>query len=593
MQLPDMGFKKDVAEPRFVLQPVRAMLEEPLRLPAIADEFRTAALSGQRDCIWDIACSWLEIPAFVDSADPGLISAVRTDAEWHDLDAALAAALDAFLHSATRVDHILHSAWQSFSTQEIAHASATYLAGIFNAEDNPEVRTALRAIGFSPDLVTNVIAEGLAVDPEPSADRYLDVVEGIDLSLVTRAGRLAVRALYRLTDAARSVTTWPTAPKVVHTPLGAVCIGTPGDDCYAAGALLIIDPAGDDTYTGAAACAFGTRRIAAVADLAGNDRYKGTGLLGPGSAVFGVAVCLDCSGDDFYSARFAGQASAAFGVTWLEDRAGNDVYRARAASQAAGTCGIGILRDRGGDDIYDVGLCGQGYAGVRGVGILIDDKGNDRYLAGGREPDHERNPDRYLSLSQGFSIGMRPFAGGGVGALVDLDGNDTYQADVYGQGVSYWYSVGLLLDNRGNDTYSVYHYGQGCGIHLSLGLLYDGQGHDLYSGYILAQGNAHDFAVGMLFDQAGNDTYTADHHSQGRAINNSLALLLDSGGNDAYFGRLPDRCQGIGDDGSRREYGSLALLLDLGGRDRYNCGATNAAAMLRPDHGVVYDLGEK
>ena len=34
--------------------------------------------------------------------------------------------------------------------------------------------------------------------------------------------------------------------------------------------------------------------------------------------------------------------------------------------------------------------------------------------------------------------------------------------------------------------------------------------------------------------------------------------------------------------------GSLALLIDLGGDDHYTCGATNGAALQRPDYGVVY-----
>ena len=55
-------------------------------------------------------------------------------------------------------------------------------------------------------------------------------------------------------------------------------------------------------------------------------------------------------------------------------------------------------------------------------------------------------PNHYFSLSQGFGYGMRPFAGGGIGILCDLKGDDHYVADVYGQGASYWYSVGLLLD---------------------------------------------------------------------------------------------------------------------------------------------------
>ena len=71
---------------------------------------------------------------------------------------------------------------------------------------------------------------------------------------------------------------------------------------------------------------------------------------------------------------------------------------------------MAVLHDGGGNDIYNIGLCGQGFAGFEGFGLLLDDSGNDRYLAGNREGDWNRNSGRFLSLSQGFSIGIRGFA---------------------------------------------------------------------------------------------------------------------------------------------------------------------------------------
>jgi hypothetical protein len=240
-------------------------------------------------------------------------------------------------------------------------------------------------------------------------------------------------------------------------------------------------------------------------------------------------VVVDAQGDDTWRATFAGQGAGLFGVGWVEEGGGDDDYEARALAQGAAVLGVGALMDRGGNDVYDVGLQGQAFSGLFGLGVLADDAGNDRYLAGGREPDHERNQDRYLSLAQGFSIGLRPFAGGGVAALIDRGGNDTYVADVYGQGASYYYSAGYLLDGGGNDTYTVYQYGQGAGIHLSLGLLVDEDGHDAYSGGILVQGVAHDFAVGGLIDRGGRDTYLADHDAQGHGMNSALGVAAGCG----------------------------------------------------------------
>jgi len=35
----------------------------------------------------------------------------------------------------------------------------------------------------------------------------------------------------------------------------------------------------------------------------------------------------------------------------------------------------------------------------------------------------------------------------------DREGNDSYLADIFGQGAAYWYGLGLLWDRRGNDRY--------------------------------------------------------------------------------------------------------------------------------------------
>ena len=570
-----MGFQKDQGKPQIVLQRVRKLLAAPLGLPTMADQIFAVVSTNDPEQIWSLSAKLLELPA-------GKPATSRTA-----LNGALTHAIFAFVEAAERADALLSKAFATLTDEEKRYVAAAFLAGTFNAEDKSEVRADLLTVGVSSQEIRRTIDESLDIDPEPSSTNFLAVVRKVDMGALLEAGRVFQRAVYVLRDAVTNVTDWPDAP----ARYGEVVVGSPGADVYTNGALLILDPGGDDTYSGDAGSANGLlgRRFAAVVDLGGEDRYIGDRVVGPGAALFGVAVLLDCAGDDLYRAKYVGQASAFFGVGWLEECEGNDVYRAQAHSQAAGYAGIGYLRDDAGNDLYDLGFAGQAYAGVMGVGLLVDERGNDRYLAGGVEHDYERNDDRYVSLAQGFAMGLRPYAGGGVAALVDIEGNDSYVADVFGQGASYWYSVGMLLDAGGDDTYTMYQYGQGSGIHLSLGLLADGGGKDLYTGYILTQGCAHDYGVGMLFEQGGDDTYTADHHSQGRALNNALAILVDSSGDDAYFGRQPDQCQGIGNDAGEREYGSLALLLDLAGKDVYSCGATNDCRMLRPDFGIIYD----
>ena len=589
----DAGFEKNIGKPEIVLSCASNLLARPLELPRLADEVLSAVTPSDPEPAWKLARRLLDLGE--DSAAfrvaPGKALG-DSEAAWAALDPQLAQALTQFRLRVMQADGIRKAALEDVSEDDRRYVMAAYFAGLFNAEDYADVRATLVRAGLLSDDVTRAVEESLAVDPAPSSSNFLAVVRRTDLAALLAAGRAFHGAVLDLRDQVAGVEKWPTQPARFETPFGTVIVGTREADAYACDALLILDPGGDDRYGAGAGAANAMRGMpfAAIIDLTGNDRYDTEDLVGAGASVFGASVIVDAAGNDFYRAAYAGQGSAFFGTAWLVDGAGDDVYRAGGCAQGAASFGVGCLRDEGGNDLYDVGYVGQGYAGVLGIGWLVDVAGNDRYFAGGREHDYERNDDRYVSCAQGFAIGMRPYAGGGVAALVDLGGNDTYEADVFAQGVSYWYSVGLLLDVAGDDTYSVYQYGQGAGIHLSAGLLADGGGKDFYTGYILVQGAAHDYGVGMMFDQGGDDTYTADHHSQGRALNNAMALLVDEGGDDAYFARQSDKCQGVGNDGDKREYGSMALLLDLAGKDSYSCGAQDGARMRRPDFGIVYDV---
>jgi HEAT repeat protein len=230
----------------------------------------------------------------------------------------------------------------------------------------------------------------------------------------------------------------------------------------------------------------------------------------------------------------------------------------------------------------------QGFGGTSGVGLVLDEGGNNSYVAGGKYPCGWL-PNHYFTLSQGFGYGMRPFAGGGVGILCELEGDNHYVADVYGQGASYWYSTGLLLDLGSNNTYDAYQYCQGAGIHLSSGELIDWGGSNTFSAGHICQGAAHDYAVGILIDRGGDNNYTGDTTAQGAAINNSFAMLLDCSGNDVYTGKDPKQSQASGHDGDKREYGSIALMLDLGGQNKYSQGQTNNAIWLKPLYGAGLD----
>jgi len=354
-----------------------------------------------------------------------------------------------------------------------------------------------------------------------------------------------------------------------QTPYGLFVLGGGGPNIYRRSFAFVLDLGGNDQYlsrTGAAIGGLGDA-LSATIDFAGDDYYGRGELADHGVGILGLGALLDLDGDDTYRAGFLSQGCGLFGSGLLGDGKGNDTYTAQVSAQGAGTVGLGFLLDLEGRDIYDAYGCAQGFAGTFGYGTLADLAGNDIYRAGGYYIHHPLRPLDYRSLSQGFSIGWRPRAGGGIGVLYDRSGNDFYNAEVYAQGTSYWYSLGMLIDEAGQDVYDATQYSQGAGIHLSVGYLHDGSGDDGYrSRFGPGQGSAHDLAVGMLIDERGDDSYTISG-GQGMALTNSVAIFLDGAGNDTYMTSE----KGLGQGGVRqaRDFGNVGLFVDMEGRDHY------------------------
>lgn len=588
----DACFAKNHGEPKWALSWVTNTLDNPWMLPDVAERLHDACAVTNTSALWLLSADLMEITTGSDSG--AVAKAVGMPAFPHELSDELVHPLEAFYQSAVEAYRQIDSAISALDAEERSYVAASFLVSAMETDTSAERRDALERAGIARPVQQRVESESDLLDGTAAAMSWLAQLNRLDLGAIHRAAQKLADASRQLADETVMVTQWPNESIRIPTSFGEIIVGTTNNDVYTDNALLILEPGGSDVYLEGAGAANGLAGslVSVVVDYGGEDRYMAKGVFGPGSALFGIAIMLDLGGDDVYDSGGVGTAGAICGAAFVMDSQGDDIYRARVFAQGAAAAGFGMLVDVSGNDTYQAGYYSQGCAGVKGWGLLLDRSGNDVYVAGNVRRDSDRNEDRYLSLSQGFSIGARPHAGGGVGALVDLSGNDTYSADVYGQGVSYYYSAGFLIDDAGNDRYSMYQYGQGCGIHMSLGLLADAGGNDMYSGYILAQGAAHDYAVGMLFDHDGDDTYTADHHAQGRALNNAFALLVDRDGDDAYFGRQRDGTQGIGNEGGFRDYGSLALLIDLNGRDIYSGGFSNQTVTLRPLYGVVYDAGE-
>lgn len=583
MTLSDLNFDKDHGEPKAVLPWCREALNKPLMVPELGDRLLAAAQSDRDSEVWKCASV---LDGTNSTYAPSLVTALYLPLK--SLDKTLADAINKFFVCAQGSSVSMSRAFSSITADEQQWLAATAMSDLMTV-GRAGLEPVLRGSGVSGSIIERVRREEAAFDPEPATTNFITLAQRVDRKQLMGAGKEFHASVVELAKVAAKVTNWPTTR--IETEFGSIVILPDGKHSVTGPALLVISRGGDTTYENCgAANGIAGARVSAIVDLGGNDTYLPGNGVGCGGALFGVSVIYDAAGDDVYKASYLGDGAAMFGVSWVEDLQGDDKHEAQGFAQGAAVNGFAMLRDHAGTDSYSVGMLGQGVAGFMGFGLVVDDAGSDRYFAGGSEKDWGRGGGNYLSLSQGFSIGIRGFAGGGVGALVDRAGDDTYIADVYGQGSSYWYSAGLLVDAGGNDSYTAHQYVQGAGIHLSVGMLADLGGDDRYTGQILSHGAGHDYGVGFLFERSGNDSYSGDHHTQGRALNNALGVLVDSAGDDSYTAKQPNRAQGVGNNGDNREYGSIAILADLDGTDTYSCGAKNNEPMQRPLFGIVYDV---
>jgi hypothetical protein len=127
------------------------------------------------------------------------------------------------------------------------------------------------------------------------------------------------------------------------------------------------------------------------------------------------------------------------------------------------------------------------------------------------------------------------------GLTLDLGGDDIYTNGAGGSSSTIsCEGVGALIDLSGNDQYlgrSTCASGTGGingGGYAGFGFLLDAAGNDAYSAaQPVANGGAFD-GVGSLLDVAGNDTYTAGSSAVNGGSNGGGGLLLDAGGTDSY-----------------------------------------------------------
>ena len=351
----------------------------------------------------------------------------------------------------------------------------------------------------------------------------------------------------------------------IHTPLGEILIGGPNNNHYMGKMpLLLIDLGGNDQYRFEEYSPFNV-----IIDLSGNDAYNSTEKGWLGAGVIGIGFLVDLKGDDLYQGQDFAFGAGFLGVGVLLDREGNDRYISGMFSQGAGAMGLGLLCDHGGNDFYQSILYSQGFGFVGGGGFLLDYRGNDTFFAGGVIPDYREKSGAFQTFSQGFGLGIRPFASGGIGILYNGEGDDSYEGSYFSQGSAYWLSIGMLIDQKGNDRYKARRYSQGAGTHWAIGVLIDYEGNDHYRSWGVSQGCGHDRSIGILWDGQGDDHYYAEWLSQGAGNDSGRGLLIDEKGNDIYEAG-GDGTQGCGKFDARRDEGSIGLLVDGDGEDIFS-----------------------
>lgn len=409
---------------------------------------------------------------------------------------------------------------------------------------------------------------------------------------------------------------WPslTEPRLIEHQGRSIILGTQGDDRYETDAWLLIDPGGNDIYLNNAGGAREQGGVAVLIDLAGHDSYLSQTPFSQGAAHQGVGLLIDLSGEDSYHCATFCQGAALGGIGGLFDFGGQDLMIASQFAQGAAAFGLGLLyADGNQDDEYNLDAQGQGLGRTAGIGLLRDTGGNDSYEINARFKSSysqwtEGQP-LYWSFAQGVGYGfylrfegdladgesgliIREMFPGGVGLLIDDQGDDSYTASMYAQGAGYFYGLGVLIDRAGQDHYRAGWYGQGAAAHFATGILLDKAGNDSYRGLHQVQGNGRDFSTGVLLDLAGKDRYQAGDRAQGCGDSaDGYGIFVDLSGDDHYQSDHR-RTRGFATttDPKRqpteaRPYLDLGIFLDLGGQDSYQgpAGGANQAIWIDLD----------
>jgi hypothetical protein len=541
----DIHIRKDHVVDSFRLDVVSRLLDRPLDTPHVVESL-SLALAEPEDLEGKVFAGARALDVLLPVGEPVIGPG----------------GLQGVLDAIDFAEALLREAFQDLSETEIE--SLRLCDSLLRADENAE-------------FLSLEELDSLSAESDTLFKRMRDPFLRVRLVHILRAGILVSRAVDELLRGENPISD--------DVPEGVVVLGKEDDEFSGEPPSLLVDKGGDDRYR------FRSNgdlfRVFVHIDLGGDDTYVADSDYLLGCGYFGLGLLVDLEGDDLYRAESYAQGSGFFGAGILWDLEGNDLYSGDTFVQGAGAFGLGLLIDDGGNDELTARFGAQGFGSTFGLGAVLEGGGNDTYTVDGKYKDFLRYDDHFLSQSQGFGNGFRPFGSGGIGLIVDRGGNDTYTCDIFGQAASYWYSLGGILEGGGNDVYVAYQYAQGNGTHLAFGALVEKGGDDGYTSKGVSQGCGHDLAMGFLLDEKGDDRYVAYDLSQGAGNANGFGILLDVLGDDGYLIHREDNSWGYGN--KRRNYSSLGLFLDFSGEDDYSKGDRNGTLWRKSDFGLGLD----
>lgn len=301
---------------------------------------------------------------------------------------------------------------------------------------------------------------------------------------------------------------------------GLIAIDGTGSALFEEDYLLSVDLGGNDCYNNTAGGA--SAGIAIAIDLAGDDHYTALGntskpVVAQGAANLGIGVLLDVSGDDEYLAY----------VETTAPEPGPIAPPATVIAQGGGVnVGIGVFLDLSGSDhiearTYTSGnnatVIGQGGGDDIGIGLALSGpmSGHTDWIIDATSERHiiiETEWYREYLIGGGDVTGHGGGGSIGIGALVDVSGDDEYSATGIGgrslmraQGAGNG-GIGVLVDAVGEDSYDVRADG-----FEELVTIVDSPAYcwkaftilDTDDTEILAQGSGSNIGVGVLVDHRG------------------------------------------------------------------------------------------